>query len=218
MNSNLNYSNTDIVDISFDLSIDGTSHKPSEVRAVFNYEGQSYGTLVSNISDNKWNASFDLSKIPNLKNLVQLVIEVVINGRLFKPVKKDITISEVETSNQVELIQSISNNFQDELKTAIEKTNLELVKPSEESSISESPIALPQVKLDLFKSVVIKEQKKTIKFDKIKKPKNTNNVIEELKIEVPPMEFSIPINKKKIAPKKPLIEEFEIIEDKIIYL
>ncbi len=212
MSSNLTYSNSDVVDISFDLSIDGTSHKPSEVRAVFNYEGHSYGTQVSNSLDNKWNASFDLSNIPNLKSLVQLVIEVVINGRLFKPVKKDIIISELETSNQPELIQTISNNFQHDLKAAIDKTNYELVKVEENIS---QPV-VEQVKLDLFKSVVVKEEKKTIKFDKVKK--NSPKVIKELKIEVPPMEFSVPVNKKKIAPKKRIVEEFQISEDKVIYL
>jgi hypothetical protein len=70
--------------------------------------------------------------------------------------------------------------------------------------------------LDLFKSVVVKEEKKTIKFDKVKK--NSPKVIKELKIEVPPMEFSVPVNKKKIAPKKRIVEEFQITEDKVIYL
>lgn len=77
--------------LSFNLSVSGTSAQPSEVRVVLG-NGLKLQTLARLGNSGEWEASLPILPDLFLQGDTTLQIEVVVNGKLFTPIKQRVTI------------------------------------------------------------------------------------------------------------------------------
>lgn len=239
--STITYRVQDIISLDFGLNIEGTSHQPSEVKVVLQYKKKTYGA-IADLSDGQYKAEFDLGTIPNLANddVLELFIEITLNGRVFRPYKRKLEIIDyTEASTQTSEISNQALDIDIENGKEI-KEEIEII--DEEKIISKSnttpswakdilngkdiPKDIDDQITKVVKSVmgsdqitpaVLKTEKITVKFNKTKKAPKPKP-LDKLKIEVKEdFEFNSKIQKKSIIKRKK-IELFSISEGKITYL
>jgi hypothetical protein len=215
--ANIKYKKTDILEISFGLSIEGTAKAASEVRLVINYHGKNYGTPAL-LLDGQYSASFNLADIPNIQDnsLLEMVIEIVINGRLFRPLKRTIEIVEFDN---VALPQELPvNRFEEILNEPVPPLAEEVKKAKE--SLFASIFESEKMTIDEAHSAFSQVKKKDIKFDKpvpppsvIKKehdlfPKITESSLMETVFKTKEKPKKVDIRFDKI--KRTVVKEFKI--------
>jgi hypothetical protein len=224
----LAYKASDIIDLSFGLNIEGTNHKPTEVAIKVCYNKQNYG-VIAEYFDEEYHAKFNLANIPNLniESKLDFSIEVTLNGRIFKPFKRQLTIVDYED------VQAKETNHEIEHEIEHKEIKEEKIKP--EVINNSTPFTIPTWAKDIlngtsipqdletqFKKVeqAVEKKKLTIKFDK-PKPVKKQPVKEELS-GINTQQLDIKFNdtkiKKKPIKKKEKKENFVITEGKILYL
>lgn len=236
--ASITYRPQDIIQLDFMLNIDGTNYKPSEVKILIINGKKTYGTIADNV-DNHYKAEFDLSSIHGLKNddKLELVIEIHINGRVFRPYKRQLEIIDytevgvnADTSNQA-LDTDIQHQEIKEEAIIEEKVDQKVVndsKPYTQPSWAKDILNGKDIPKDLdtqFKKVekavaketpdFIKPKKISIKFEK---PKNKKVQVPKIEISIPEeIQFTANIKKRSLQKRKE-IQPFVITEGKIKYV
>lgn len=210
------FSPSDLLNLSFSVNIDGTNAIPSEIRCVINNNGNLIVAKATQ-SEEKYVCCFDLHQIQNLSTNCLLTIEVILNNKIYIPIKRSISI-----------VNNATVDFDKKQDTAITVVSPEIdpepiiPEPKEQEPVEiefSQPVEKPKIDLNLLNSVLSsieedkKIEKKTIKFDKITKPEKQKS------------EFIIPISESKIGTKvssvrkiKPRDEfDFKISEGKVIF-
>ena len=229
----LKYRKNDLIQLDFGLDIEGTSHQPEEVKLAIKH-GQKHYAVVASKNDSKYQVEFDLDTIKDLKDddKLDLSIEIIIKGRVFKPFKR-----------QIEMIDytEVSNQSAEETNHIID-TQIQDQEIKEEKKVEEQPKKTPLWAKDIFsgtdvpasietdfsdtlksiltgKEKTLKTEKVTIKFDKPKTPKK-----QELPkpIEIPSIADTLTFDttkiKKKKLSKRKIEEAFTITEGQIKYI
>lgn len=202
------FSPSDLLNLSFSVNIDGTNAIPSEVRCVINNNGNLIVSKANQIED-KYYCSFNLNDVQNLNSTCLLTIEVILNNKIYIPIKRNISI-----------VNNAIVNFDKPLDTAItvvRNASVDVEKNDTSIEIAQDEIKNTEFNISsVFKIEEDKIDKKTIKFDKIIKEEQSSKNID----------FKIPISEAKIGTKikrsnnkiKPREQfDFKITEGKIIF-
>lgn len=189
--------------LSFNLNISGTSAQPSEVRVVLG-NGLKLQTLARLGNGGEYEATLPI--LPDLfsQGDTTLLIEVVVNGKLFTPVKQRVTI----------IGTTISVNAQTAIPTPVVQEPIPAEEPVQQPVIVSGKF-ISQAEL-LAKAGIKSESVKTVKApikEEVKKPK----VVKEAKKPIEPtkLQFDLtdfanfyePVEKPVIEEQKPVKEE-----------
>lgn len=238
------YRANDIIDLHFGLNIEGTKHEPSEVAIKICCNKQNYG-VIAEFFDNEYHAKFNLGNIPGIDTDTQLdfSIEVTLNGRVFKPFKRKLSITDYEDLAPTDI--KVNKELDKEIEhTKIKETTQKVYEKVDQEVIDNSkPYTIPswaksilqgnEIPQDLEKQFdkvaasvqpteilkPVEKKKVTIKFDKPKIKEPILNKVKE-SFEAPVIDIAFNNNKIKKKPikKKEKKESFTITEGKVIYL
>ena len=218
----LKYKRNDKIELDFGLNIEGTSYQPSEVRIMFSHGEKMYGTPAI-LNGELYNAEFDLGTIPDLEDNanLQLAVEVIMNGRVFRPLKRQLMIIDYYDQAQ----EPVNPTYQ-EINPTFQEINVDpVIKEDQRDTLwikdiltgTGIPPAIEVPFSDTLKNI-LHPKKLKIKFDKKPKTVAKNKQIEPMVMpDMKEIEFNDKINKKTIKKRKESVP-FKITEENIVYL